>query len=150
MLAVKFGALLPHLDERQNRLLIGAKPSPSVTAESERSPVPPVSAKPRCLPECGNSTSEELRWDGSAGPAAPQTRRRSEPSRPQGASRTGRARRPRRRHVAAALDHQVHPLAPETGAYAGTQDMRNSVKASHAESGANSPVDVLRPGANST
>lgn len=43
-----------------------------------------------------------------------------------------------------------NPTQTVTAIYASTQDMRSSVKAFHAESAANSPVDVLRPGTNST
>ncbi|MET9471669.1 hypothetical protein ACFYWN_35310 [Streptomyces sp. NPDC002917] len=41
-------------------------------------------------------------------------------------------------------------MAAETGAYPWTQDMRNPLQAPQAESGANSAVDVLRPGTNNT
>ncbi|WP_327239059.1 hypothetical protein OG243_02955 [Streptomyces sp. NBC_01318] len=41
-------------------------------------------------------------------------------------------------------------MAAETGAYPWTQDIRNSLKAPQTESGANSAVDMLRPGTNST
>ncbi|MFF9346287.1 NADPH-dependent FMN reductase [Streptomyces sp. NPDC014734] len=73
---------------------------------------------PRRLPACGNSVPRTLRRDASVGtrPSArrcPHTRRRPDPSRSGGTPRAGRARRPRRSHVAAAPQHAArHAGAP--------------------------------------
>lgn len=64
VLAAKFGAILPHLDERQRRLLIGAEAQSlghgGIRAVARAAGV----CEARCLPECGNSTLEKPRWDG--------------------------------------------------------------------------------------
>lgn len=49
---------------------------------------------------------------------------RCPPSRSGGTPRAGRARCPRRSHVAAALDHQIHPQARRAADPAGPQDLR--------------------------
>ena len=111
MLAAKFEAIFPHLDERQRRLLLGPRRGRWAMAGSGWWPGLPGSARPRCPWALMSWTRAPGRWAGRGGRAGAASGR---PIWIRGWSRRcwpWSSRRAGRPDVAAAVDGQVHPHA---------------------------------------
>jgi hypothetical protein len=112
--AAKFGAIFPHLDERQRRLLMGAE-ARALGHGGIRWPGPPGSARPRCRWGSMSWTLAPGRWAEHAGRAGDASGRRSWIRGCGGAAGPGRATGAGRSDVAAAVDDEVDPQ-PGSGA----------------------------------
>jgi Rhodopirellula transposase DDE domain len=67
VLAAKFAAIVPHLDERQRRLLMGAEARALGHGGIRLVAGPPGSARPRCRWESMSWTPGRSRWAGRGG-----------------------------------------------------------------------------------